>query len=156
MTQQELEAIDTLTQKFRETLIKSLENTSKAIIDGYYGNDTFERYLSAIARYYCLDKNIMRRNRSRRTEHKTGRQILWFLSYFGDSKIPYSLQRIGFLTDVEKPFSHATVIHGAKVIREDIDVRADIRHDVREIVKSLGMELVKVRMNWTTRLLDTE
>ena len=152
MNEQEQQAIEVLVNHFREKLIAShTEITSYSMVVNS-SEEKFNKYVNVIADYFCIESKDITGKRSRLSDIKKSRHILWWLCRTGDSNLKWSLSKIGQKTCEERPFDHATVLHGVKTLANDIDYCNTSKQDLKAIVECLGMSLVKVGSNWSTEV----
>jgi len=150
LTEQELNAIELLVDQFRQRLIenhKDLINYATAINSS---EEKFKTYVKVIADYFCIEPEKITGKRSRLTEIKRARHILWWLCRTGESNVKWSLSKIGQKTCLERAFDHATVLHGVRTIGNDIDYDPATKQDLKAIVECLGFRLVKNGANYKT------
>jgi len=153
MNEQELEAIEVLVDQFREKLINSHNEISKYAFAVNSSEEKFSKYVNAIADYFCINAKDITGKRSRLTDIKKSRHILWWLCRTGDTNVKWSLSKIGQKTCEERPFDHATVLHGVRTLGNDIDYCHVTKQDVKAIVECLGMRLVKVGSSWQAKVI---
>jgi len=148
MNAKEKELIEGLVDEFRNTLIIKFESTKALTMNAHGAESEFHVYASCVADYYCLDKNKMLHTGNRFSDVKTARQMLWWLCRTGESALPFSLSRLGIMSG---GFNHATVIHGSRVIDNDILYDQPTRRDVKAIASLLGYDIEKFGMSYTTK-----
>lgn len=152
MNEQEQQAIEVLVNHFRNKLIAShTEITSYAMVVNS-SEEKFNKYVNVIADYFCIEAKDITGKRSRLSDIKKSRHILWWLCRTGGSNIKWSLSKIGQKTCEERPFDHATVLHGVRTLANDIDYCNTSKQDLKAIVECLGMSLVKVGSNWSAEV----
>jgi len=148
MNAKEKELIEGLVDEFRNTLIIKFESTKALTMNAHGAESEFHVYASCVADYYCLDKKKMLHTGNRISEVKTARQVLWWLCRTGESALPFSLSRLGIMSG---GFNHATVIHGSRVIDNDLLYDQPTRRDVKAIASLLGYDIEKTGMSYTTK-----
>lgn len=147
MTERELELIEMMINEYRETIISKVNTAQSTSLNERGAEVTFDTYANVIANYFCVDKAKMLSRKTRLSEYKTGRQVLWFLCRSGESQLPYSLQKLGNITG---GFHYATVLHGTNKIAEGLPYDNSLMSDVKQICKVLGFQLIKTGRKHTT------
>ena len=153
MTDRKEEMIEGLTQLFKERLTAHFDKLSTNLIEGITNEEKFYSYAEVIANYYCLNYERMMSKTTRESSYRQARQVLWWLVRTGETYLPFSLSKIGKLTSIdenEEGFDHATVLHGARKLADEIPVVFEVREDIRNIAKTLGFNFGKHGRRYTT------
>ncbi len=146
MKERKEELIDELTTMFRERLTMQMEKLELNLLEGITNEERFYTYAEVIANYYCLQYERMMSKTTREQAYRNARQVLWWFCRTGDTYLPFSLSKIGQLTSMdedETQFDHATVLHGARKIKDELPTVWDLRQDIKNISKTLGFNFGK-------------
>lgn len=94
--------------------------------------------IDIVCEYFNLTPNAIF-NHARKEEIRRPRQILFYLLR---EHTFYSLKEIGqeaLNHDIDKPFTHATVLHSFKVIKEEMELYSKIKKTIDEITVLIDM-----------------
>ena len=146
MTEKEEHAVETLVSEYRRRLIANLELVKIQISQTNDDEIRFAQYADYIADYFCVKVDKMLSKYTRETAYKNARQILYWLCKTGDSRLKWSLDKIG---NRSGGFHHSTVLHGVKCVN-NMDYDPALKLDVMAIAEGLGFHVTVERNIYTT------
>ena len=121
-----INAVDVLNNEMLARLLKDIIEKEKTV-----KKLTVEEIQNAVAKKYSVTKEQIL-SPERTQSIVTPRQLAMYISRKYTSK---SLQEIAALFDKK----HATIIHGVKTIEKRLDVEADLRMTLEEIISEFGL-----------------